>query len=78
MDNKHFSKALKDLRLEKELGQVTLAKALNYSKSSIGEWETGAHFPSVDALIKIAIFFDVRINFLLGLEDEFGNKIKHL
>lgn len=76
MNIKQFGQILRELRLEKELGQVALAKELNYSKAIISEWETGKYKPSSDALIVIAKFFDVTTDYLLGLEDEFGSKIK--
>jgi len=73
----HFGKTLKELRHEKNLGQNQLAKDLNYSNAVISDWETGKCKPTLDALIAIARFFDVTIDYLAGLEDELGNKINY-
>lgn len=33
--------------------------------------------PSASAVKKLAVYFDVTADYLLGLEDEFGNKIPY-
>ena len=76
MSNNHFGKILKELRQEKELSQTNLAKKLDYGNSIISAWELGLKRPSIDALIAIALFFDVTIDYLAGLEDELGNKVR--
>lgn len=65
MANK-FQDILKDLRLEKNIGQVELAKALNVSKGIISLWENGLREPSMNSLILLADFFDVSIDYLVG------------
>ena len=35
----------------------------------ISFWETGSREPDLDALVKIADFFEVSVDFLLGRED---------
>lgn len=70
---KEFTAKLKELREEKGLQQKELANLLNVSKSTISGWEVGRNEPKQDMLIKIAIFFDVTIDYLLGREDDFGN-----
>jgi len=73
--NNHFGKILKELRLEHGLSQFQLAQNIDYSKTVIRDWETGRRNPTINALIAIALFFDVSIDYLAGLEDELGNKI---
>ena len=63
-----FGQNLKDLRLEKGLGQIALAKALGVSKGLISLWENGLRDPGMNSLITIAKFFDVTIDYLAGLE----------
>lgn len=41
-----FGEKLKDLRQEKEIGQLKLAKDLGVGKSVISYWEIGARQPS--------------------------------
>jgi len=75
MDTVRFGKILKELRLDKELGQVALSKVLKCSHGIISEWEAGKKTPSADTLINIAKFFGVTTDYLIGLEDEFGGKV---
>lgn len=64
-----FSERLKELRLEKGLTQVQLAKESGISQAGIAKWETGDRSPSVDCLIALAKYFKVSIDYLVGLED---------
>ena len=68
MDMKEtFGERLKTLRLEKGLGQIELAKALNVGKSIISLWERDKCEPTLTNLIAIAQFFNVSIDYLAGL-----------
>lgn len=64
-----FSSKLKELREEKGLSQVELARELGFTQSAIAKWESGERNPSLDLLISIAKFFGVTTDYLLGLED---------
>lgn len=64
-----FAKRLKELRKEKGLSQAKLAEVLFVDKSSIAKYETGKSTPSVDMLIKLAEYFKVSTDYLLGLAD---------
>ena len=64
-----FAERLKELRLEKGIGQVELAKALNVSNGIISLWENGLREPKLSNLISLAQFFHVSIDYLAGLED---------
>ncbi len=69
MENK-FAYNLKYLRLEKGIGQSELAKQIGVSKGIISFWENGLREPTMTSLIKLAKFFDVSIDYLVGLTDE--------
>ena len=62
-----FKDNLKELRLEKKLGQIELANALGVSKGIISLWENGLREPNMYSLIMIAKFFNVSIDELVGL-----------
>lgn len=66
---REFAENLKELRREKEIGQVELAKYLQVSKGIISLWENDLREPSMSSLIAIAKYFDVSIDYLLGLKD---------
>lgn len=61
-----FSKILRLLRHEKLLSQQELADRLGISKSSINMYERGERQPNFETLEKIADFFHVDIDYLLG------------
>lgn len=70
-----FSNILRELRTEKSLSQKELAEILNYTQSNISEWEKGSVEPKATALKTIANYFKVSVDYLLGLEDDFGQKV---
>ena len=57
---------LKELRDEHGLTQAELGRLLNISPSAIGMYEQGRREPSIEALIKIADYFCVTTDYLLG------------
>ena len=66
---KKFTERLKELRQEKGLSQIQLAKETGISKSAIGFWETGERVPNAQAVVVLAKYFGVSADYLLGLED---------
>ena len=70
-----FSETSKDLRKEKGLSQVQLAKALKVSNGCIAMIETGKNEPTANTLLKYADFFQCTTDYLLGREDDFGNVV---
>ena len=64
-----FYERLKELRSEKGLTQEQLAHELNISRYKITKWESGLTKPNINNLIQLAIFFDVSIAYLIGMED---------
>ena len=64
-----FAERLKELRTEKGVGQNSLAEQLGLSNASISYWETCKQEPTIGALYKLAVYFEVSADYLLGLED---------
>lgn len=62
-----FSDRLKELRHERGLNQIELAKQLGVSNGIISLWENNLREPGMYSLVQIAIFFDVSLDFLVGL-----------
>ncbi len=58
---------IKSLRLARNLSQVDLAKALGVTKQSVSNWENNNIQPSIDMLIRLAQFFSVSTDCILGL-----------
>lgn len=65
-----FSEILKLLRKEKKITQFQLSKNLNVTHGAIAMWETNKRQPDNETLIKIADYFNVTIDYLLGRSDE--------
>ena len=61
-----FAEKLKNLRKCKKITQEELAKIINVERSSIGKYESANTIPSNDTLIKIAEYFNVSTDYLLG------------
>lgn len=66
---KIFQERLKELRKEKGLLQKDLAQKLKTTNSSISDWEKGRSQPDLQTLANLARFFEVSVDYLLGLED---------
>lgn len=65
-----FGTILKNLRLEKNITQKDLAKHLGVTDRSVGYYETGQRTPPPDILEKIADYFNVSVDYLLGRTEE--------
>ena len=70
-----FLERLKKLRKEAELSQKSLALKLDTSQQNIDYWENGQRNPKKDKLTKIAEFFDVSIDYLLGTTDDLRTQV---
>ena len=68
-DMKEMGNKIKYLRKEAGIGQNQLADLLNISNASVSYWETGKQLPSAEVVYKLAKFFNVPSDFLLGIED---------
>lgn len=57
---------IKELRAEKKVRQVDLAKHLGISQNTLSYWERGEYQPDNEMLTKIADYFNVSTDYLLG------------
>ena len=60
---------LKELRLEKNKLQSDIAKILGVSDRAVGNYETGKRDMSPDTILKLAEYFNVSTDYLLGRTD---------
>ena len=65
-----LDKMLRQLRLEHGLKQEELGHRVGASKQSVSNWENGNIMPSVDLLVRLADFFGVSTDYLLGREHQ--------
>ena len=68
--NEKFAERLKQLRLQHGLTQKELAKVMGVSSSAVGMWEIGRNEPDYKTLKRLADFFKVSIDYLLGKTDD--------
>ena len=61
---------LKKLRIEKGVTQVELAKIIGVSKSTYSYWEMDKYQPDQESLFKLADYYGVTLDYLLGREPE--------
>lgn len=64
----NFAERLRDLRTQRGLSQIELAKRLGLSNSTISMYERGEREPDFETLDLIGDFFNVDVNYLLGKE----------
>jgi transcriptional regulator with XRE-family HTH domain len=78
-----FGKRFKELRLEKNLKQQELADDFNkiyghnFAKSSISQYENDKRKPETESLANFASYFNVSIDYLLGISDDKHNNINY-
>ena len=65
-----FAETLKKIRKNKNVSQKTVAQQLGYGYTAIANYESGRNEPSIDDLIKIADYFEVSMDCLVGREGE--------
>jgi len=63
-----FAKRLKELRIKKELPLRTVADALDIDHVTLHNYEENKTQPRLELLLKIAEYYDVPVNYLLGIE----------
>lgn len=60
---------LKELRADKRVLQSQIAKELKIPEATYSNWEQGRSEPDIANLIKLAFYFDVSIDYLVGKEN---------
>lgn len=64
-----FGKRLAELRQKKGLSQYEFAEKIGFSRGQVGNYEQGRREPDYETLNKIANFFKVSVDYLLGRGD---------
>lgn len=65
-----LAQRLRQLRRMKDLTQRELAEAVHLSPATIGLYEVGKRLPDHNTLVKLADFFNVSVDYLLGRTDD--------
>ena len=62
-------KRIRDLREDRDLTQKALSKALNCSQQVYSNYELGQRDIPTDILIKLSAFYNVSVDYILGISD---------
>lgn len=60
---------LRELRFEQGISQRRLGEMLGFSNQAVSTWECGCREPDCDSLVELAKFFNVSVDYLLGLSE---------
>ena len=61
---------IRNLRIDADLTQETIAQMLGVKQNTYSQYEIGVSRYPVEVLIKLAIFYNTSIDYLVGLTDE--------
>ena len=61
-----LNEKIKELRKAKRVSQVEMASALGLTKQCVSNWENDNIQPTIEKLVKIADYFGVTTDYLLG------------
>ncbi len=73
-----LNERIKELRESRGLNQIEFAKKLCVSKQSVSNWENDNIQPSIEVLLRIANYFSVSTDYLLGLDNKKYIEVSHL
>ena len=62
-------RGIRDLREDKDLSQKQLAQILSMSQTGYSKYETGENDIPTQILIKLALYYNTSVDYLLGLTD---------
>ncbi|WP_374788052.1 helix-turn-helix domain-containing protein [Lactococcus lactis] len=65
-----FAEQLKTLRKINGITQKELAEKLKIKQNSYSDWENGKSEPNIEMLVRLADYFDVSVDYLLGRKRE--------
>jgi transcriptional regulator with XRE-family HTH domain len=63
-----FAQRVKELREQKGISQAELARDMDVTQSTVGNWEADVRRPTTKKMIQLAEYFSVSVDHLLGNE----------
>lgn len=69
--NSEFPQRLRKLRERKQISRRVLADFCELSKSAVARYEKGEREPAASTICRIADYFEVSADYLLGREENF-------
>jgi len=65
----HFER-LKVIREDRDLTQSNIAELLQTTRQQVSKWENGTQMMGVDKYIVLAKYYNLSLDYLLGLTDQ--------
>lgn len=69
-----YCRRLYNLRTDHDLTQEQVAQILNTSKQTYGRYENGTRKLSIEDLIKLAQYYNVTTDYILGLSNDINSQ----
>lgn len=70
-----FSERIKEAIKSSKYSQKQIAQILDISEGNISNWKKGQNLPSINVLFKLCVLLEESSDYLLGLENERGEKL---
>ena len=71
-----YGQRIRELREERGISMMTLAKAIGVSDTAVCKWENQDSEPKLSYIIKLAEYFNCSADYLIGRSDDFGAYIQ--
>lgn len=69
LNKKNFANIIKSLRIQNKMTQQDLAEVVGLTPTGISYWESGKSIPNIETLERLATFFNVTVDYLLGKKE---------
>ncbi|MFR5833933.1 MAG: helix-turn-helix domain-containing protein [Acutalibacteraceae bacterium] len=69
MLHREYTERIKNLMNEERISQAELARSVGISQSAVCNWLNGKKEPSIDSLWRLADFFDVSVDYIIGRKE---------
>lgn len=65
----NYYERLRHVREDRDLSQTDIAEILKTTRQQVSKWETGTQMMGVDKYIMLAKYYNISVDYLLGLID---------
>jgi transcriptional regulator with XRE-family HTH domain len=72
-----FQERITEVIQSSQYTQKEIARILHISEGNITNWKKGENSPSLEILFKLCVLLGESADYLLGLEDEVGERIAY-
>ena len=73
MDTLMIGTQIKKIRTKNKMNQKSFAEKIGINQSTLSSYENGNAMPSVDVLLQIAKVFNISLDWLCGISDNYSN-----